>query len=98
MESVIKKPFQRLINVYEESSNVSITSLNTFDTYYTIDELETYNAIAVTPSDLGDSRYSFRGWYIDSQYPLRLHVIVANPSASTGNGKISFSILLMSKS
>jgi len=97
MESIIKKPFQRLITVYKESSNISIASIDTFDTYYTINELETYDAIAVTPSNLGDSRYSFRGWYIDSQYPLRLHVMIANPSATTGNGKISFNILLMSK-
>ncbi len=97
-ESKIKKPFQRLITIDKELSNIQIASLDTFEAYYTINELETYDVIAVTPTSLGDSRYSFRGWYVNRQLPLRLYVLIANPSASTGNGKISFKILLMSKS
>ena len=88
-----------LIKVVDDgSNNITISSIDTWITYYTIDETGQYDLVGVTPKNLGDSRLSFRGFDIVQETPtLQVKVIVANPSASTASANLKFRFILIKK-
>ena len=88
-----------MIKVVDDgSTNITINSIETWTTYYTVDETGQYDLVGVTPRNLGDSRLSFRGFSIKQESPtLQVNVAVANPSASTASANLIFRFILIKK-
>lgn len=77
----------------KDTSALQIASVSTTQVYHTVNDLTNYDVIAVTPANMGDSRYVLRGWEADYTNN-RVYLNIANPSASAGNGAPSVYITL----